>query len=78
MRLMIALDPKRAAARPSAILYFDVADLDAKVAGLRAAGVKLEGTVETIQRSARGDLKLQQFVDPDGNALAVMGVVAAR
>lgn len=78
MRLMVALDPKRAANRSTAILYFDVADLDAKVASLAAAQVKLEGAVETVQRTAQGDLKLQQFVDPDGNALAVMGLVVAK
>ena len=78
MRLMVAVDPKRLVSRPTAILYFDVADLDAKVASLAAAGVKLEGAVETVQLTAQGDLKLQQFVDPDGNALAVMGFVAAK
>ena len=76
MRLMIAVDRARRTAVPTTILYFDVADFDAKVSSLKSAGVTLQGGAETVRRDAAGDLKLQQFVDPDGNALAVMGLVA--
>jgi predicted enzyme related to lactoylglutathione lyase len=78
MRLMVALDRNRETARPATILYFDAPDFDATVARLRAANVNLEGPVETVQSTVEGDLKLQQFVDPDGNALAVMGLVASE
>lgn len=76
IRLMVALDAAREMTRPATIFYFDAPDFDAAVGRLRSAGVTLEGPVETVQRTAAGDLKLQQFVDPDGNALAVMGLVA--
>ena len=78
MRLMVALDRNREMARPATILYFDAPDFDMTVARLRAANVTLEGPVETVQSTAEGDLKLQQFVDPDGNALAVMGLVPSH
>ena len=75
-RLMIALDRKRAEfIRPATILYFDVDDFAASVARLKTSGASLDGPVETVRTTADGDLKLQQFVDPDGNALAVMGFV---
>ncbi len=77
MRLMVALDRNREMTRPATILYFDAPDFDETVARLHAARVTLEGPVETVQVTSAGELKLQQFVDPDGNALAVMGLVAA-
>ena len=79
LRLMVATDPGREqAARPAAILYFDAPDFDRTLARLTALGIRLEGGVETVQKTAAGELRLQQFVDPDGNALAIMGTVAER
>lgn len=77
-RLMIALDPKRPTGRPTSILYFNAPEFDASLAQLKVAKVSLEGPVETVQRTRVGDLKLQQFTDPDGNALAIMGLVLRR
>ena len=75
-RLMIALDRERGEfIRPATILYFDVDDFAASVARLNASGVSLDGPVETVRTTVDGDLKLQQFTDGDGNALAVMGFV---
>jgi catechol 2,3-dioxygenase-like lactoylglutathione lyase family enzyme len=77
VRLMVALDPDRPATRPTSILYFDTPAFDATVAKLRALDLPLDGPVETVQQTAAGSLRLQQFRDPDGNALAVMGLVPA-
>ena len=74
-RLMIALDGNRPRSRPAAILYFDAPDFARTRARLVALDVTLEGGVETVQVTTAGALKLQQFVDPDGNALAIMGWV---
>ena len=76
VRLMVATDAERQPAlRPQAILYFHVDDFDASVARLTSTSIRLVGPVETVQSTTQGDLKLQQFEDPDGNALAVMGLV---
>lgn len=76
VRLMVAGDDARQSVqRPQSILYFQVADFDASVARLSATPAKLVGPVETVQSTGQGDLKLQQFEDPDGNALALMGLV---
>lgn len=75
MRLMIALDTKRPAGRPTSILYFNAPDFNKSLAYLAAVKVTFDGPVETVQRTAKGDLKLQQFTDLDGNALAIMGTV---
>ena len=74
-RLMIALDTRRQPARPQSILYFDAPDFEAALARLIAHHVEREGEVETVQSTQSGSLKLQQFNDPDGNALALMGFV---
>jgi methylmalonyl-CoA/ethylmalonyl-CoA epimerase len=78
VRLMVALDRDRPTARPTSIIYFDAPAFDAKVARLRQLDLPLDGPVETVQRTAAGSLRLQQFRDPDGNALAVMGLVPAN
>lgn len=76
MRLMVAADGQRpAVGRPTSVVYFDAPDFEASLARLRASDAKLVGGVETVQRSTDGDLKLQQFEDPDGNMLAIMGTV---
>jgi methylmalonyl-CoA/ethylmalonyl-CoA epimerase len=73
-RLMIALNPERPAGGGTSIIYFDAPDFDATVARLKQLGVNLVGSVDTVQRTKAGHLKLQQFKDPDGNMLGVMGM----
>ncbi|MGL5837506.1 MAG: VOC family protein [Sphingorhabdus sp.] len=75
-RLMVARDRERQRpARPAAILYFHVDDFAAARSRLGDAGATLVGTIETVQSTASGVLQLQQFEDPDGNMLAIMGFV---
>jgi catechol 2,3-dioxygenase-like lactoylglutathione lyase family enzyme len=76
IRLMIAIDRKRPKSRPTSIIYFDAPNFNATVEKLRQLKLPLDGPVETVQSTAQGSLRLQQFRDPDGNALAVMGIVA--
>jgi len=68
VRLMVAYDTDRPVARPTSILYFGVDDFI-------SAEVELDGPIETVQKSASGELKIQQFRDLDGNALALIGLV---
>lgn len=74
VRLMLAVDPSRTEAPPTSILYFDAPDFAETHRRLVATGVALEGPVETVQRTAAGELRIQQFRDPDGNMLAIMGI----
>ncbi|HEX4736185.1 MAG TPA: VOC family protein [Allosphingosinicella sp.] len=55
-------------------LYFDDPGL-ARAEPLKARGVKFVGPPETVQHLKATDLQLLEFVDPDGNALALMGEV---
>jgi methylmalonyl-CoA/ethylmalonyl-CoA epimerase len=75
-RLMVATDKARPTLpRPTSVVYFDAPDFEATLARLHASGVKLVGEVESVQKTQAGILKLQQFEDPDGNMLAIMGIV---
>lgn len=77
-RLMIAADKDRPGiSRPTSVVYFDAPDFEAALQRLRASGIPLTGGVEAVQHTDRGDLKLQQFEDPDHNMLAIMGWVPA-
>ncbi len=38
--------------------------------------MKFAGPAQTVQQTATHELKLREFFDPDGNALALMGMVA--
>lgn len=75
MRLMVSIDKDRPDARPTSILYFDVEDFHASADRLERADVELDGPIETVQKTEAGELKIQQFHDPDGNALAIIGMV---
>ena len=55
-------------------LYWDDPGLT-RVAPLAARGVRFIGPPETVQRLKASDVKLAEFTDPDGNALALMGEV---
>jgi catechol 2,3-dioxygenase-like lactoylglutathione lyase family enzyme len=75
-RLMVGLAEN--AERPlvgGTYLYFDAPDLPALVPALKAKGVELIGSIETLQRTDTHELKLQFFKDPDGNEIGLMGMV---
>lgn len=76
-RLMIAADGRRQrSATPTGILYFHVDGFEAALVRLQESGAKLIGAVEMVQSTPAGTLQLQQFEDPDGNMLAIMGFLA--
>jgi len=55
-------------------LYFDDPGLT-MAAALKARGMVFVSPVEIAQRTATADLVIQEFEDPDGNQLALMGQV---
>ncbi len=73
VRLRIALSKQ--APSTGAEVYFDDPQLS-KAEQLRSRGVVFAVPPETAQRGPAADLKLLEFLDPDGNALALMGEVS--
>lgn len=76
VRLMVGVNPQGKASDGS-VLYFDAPDIDDLRDELEARGVIFHGPTVVLQRTDEGELKLASFRDPDGNALALMGTVAA-
>lgn len=76
LRLMLGKVHKPDQPIGGSLLYFDAPDIAALGAALEAKGVKFTGPATTVQSTATHDLKLREFFDPDGNALALMGMVA--
>lgn len=75
MRLMVGQEEQAGSVIGGSVLYFDAPDIDALGAALEAKGIVFMRPAETVQRTATYDLKLRAFKDPDGNSLALMGMV---
>jgi catechol 2,3-dioxygenase-like lactoylglutathione lyase family enzyme len=74
-RLMVGLEHTKDQPLGGSILYFDAPDIHALGAALEAKGVKFGGPAHALQKTATHELMLRAFFDPDGNALALMGMV---
>jgi catechol 2,3-dioxygenase-like lactoylglutathione lyase family enzyme len=75
MRLMVGLAHKPDQAIGGSLIYFDAPDVAALGEALEAKGVKFIGPAVTVQQTETHELQLREFFDPDGNALALMGMV---
>ena len=77
-RLMIGSHADHPPAPGGSCLYFDAPDLPELAATLEARGVRFSGPAVVLQSEATGDLMLRSFMDPDGNLLALLGLVERR
>ncbi len=75
MRLMVGRTEDPDAAIGGSVVYFDAPDIETLGLELEAKGVAFLSPVQTVQRNETHELKLRSFRDPDGNALALMGMV---
>jgi predicted enzyme related to lactoylglutathione lyase len=75
LRLMIGQQRSPDQQIGGSIVYFDAPDIDALGASLEKKGVKFFGPAQVLQQTPTHELKLREFLDPDGNALALMGMV---
>jgi predicted enzyme related to lactoylglutathione lyase len=53
-----------------------VKDIQAVYASLAGQGVQFKAAPHVVNRSAKSEVWLAEFVDPDGNQLALMSEVA--
>ena len=75
MRLMLGKERQPGTPIGGSVVYFDAPDIDALGPALEAKGVQFHGPAQVLQRTEKHELKLRAFDDPDGNALALMGMV---
>ncbi len=75
VRLLVGVhQPGQSPQRGSAI-YFQVPDIGAVFASLKAHGVQFGAEPHIVHRTPTSALWLAEFVDPDGNQLALMSEV---
>ena len=76
LRLMVGLSRTPGEPIGGSVIYFEAPDIDTLCPALEAKGVTFNGPTQVLQRTDTHELKLRSFRDPDGNALALMGMVA--
>jgi catechol 2,3-dioxygenase-like lactoylglutathione lyase family enzyme len=74
LRLLVGVEPSMTPG--GSVLYVDAPDIDTLGDGLEQRGVRFSGAATVVQRTEKGELKLREFKDPDGNPLALMGFVS--
>lgn len=75
IRLMLDGAPEPGFDHPGSILYFDVPDVRAAYADLRAKGVPFVDEPHVVAPMPAGDLWMSFFNDPEGNTMAIMAVM---
>ena len=75
-RLLVGVEPQGEEPHRSTTIYFRVSDIGAVHATLSAAGVPFLAAPHAVHRAPTYELWLAEFVDPDGNHLALMSEVA--
>jgi methylmalonyl-CoA/ethylmalonyl-CoA epimerase len=78
LRLMVGKEETPGGTIGGGVIYFDAPDIDALGAALEAKGVVFTRPAETVQRTETHELKLRACHDPDGNAIALMGLVPIK
>lgn len=76
VRLLVGVMPAGQAAQRGSTIYFKVPDIQAVYSSLSAKGVAFVAAPHVVNRTAKTELWLAEFADPDGNQLALMAEVA--
>ena len=76
VRLLVGVVPPGEKAQRGSAIYFQVADVHAVHSTLAANGVAFRADPHVVNRTAKSELWLAEFNDPDGNLLALMSEVA--
>jgi methylmalonyl-CoA/ethylmalonyl-CoA epimerase len=78
VRLLVGVPPPGQTPQRGSAIYFRVPDIGAVHATLAGKGVRFAAGPHVVHRSPATELWLAEFVDPDGNPLALMSEVALR
>ena len=72
VRLLVGVMPQGQVAQRGSAVYFQVADIDAVYETLNSKGVAFKAVPHLVNRTPQAELWLAEFIDPDGNQLALM------
>ena len=76
VRLLVGVTPAGQKVQRGSAIYFAVKDIQAVYTSLISKGVQFKAAPHVVNRSAKSEVWLAEFVDPDGNQLALMSEVA--
>jgi methylmalonyl-CoA/ethylmalonyl-CoA epimerase len=76
VRLLVGVMPAGQGAQRGSTIYFKVPDIQAVYSSLSAKGVSFVAAPHVVNRTAKSELWLAEFTDPDGNHLALMADAA--
>src|SRR4029077_4216724 len=72
VRLLVGVTPAGQKVQRGSQIYFGVKDIQSVYSSLSTQGVELKTRPHIENRSATSEVWLAEFVDPDGNQLALM------
>ena len=72
VRLLVGVLPAGQPAQRGSAIYFKVEDIQAVAVGLTDQGVNFLTQPHVVHRTQSSELWLAEFLDPDGNHLALM------
>ena len=75
VRLLVGVLPPGSPAQRGSAIYFRVADIHGVFAALKARAVNFKSDPHLVHRTPASELWLAEFMDPDGNQLALMSDV---
>jgi methylmalonyl-CoA/ethylmalonyl-CoA epimerase len=72
VRLLVGVTPAGQKVQRGSQIYFEVKDIQSIYSSLSAQGVQFKAPPHVVNRSATSERWLAEFIDPDGNQLALM------
>ena len=78
VRLLVGVTPAGQKVQRGSQIYFGVKDVQSVYSALSTQGVQFKAPPHVVNRSATSEIWLAEFIDPDGNQLALMSEVAVK
>jgi predicted enzyme related to lactoylglutathione lyase len=72
VRLLVGVTPAGQKVQRGSQIYFGVKDIQSIYSSLSTQGVQFKARPHVVSRSATSEVWLAEFIDPDGNQLALM------
>jgi predicted enzyme related to lactoylglutathione lyase len=72
VRLLVGVTPAGQKVQRGSQIYFGVKDIQSVYSSLSTQGVQFKAPPYLVSRSATSEVWLAEFVDPEGNQLALM------
>jgi predicted enzyme related to lactoylglutathione lyase len=78
VRVLVGVTPAGQRVQRGSQIYFGVKDIQSVHSALSTQGVQFKAPPHVVNRSATAEVWLAEFVDPDGNQLALMSETPLR